>query len=78
MTPLREAKSVKYLFSGLLKCAECEANLTIVTGRGKDHKSSAYGCPHHLNRGTCSNDLRVRRDLIESQLLAGTLGAASG
>jgi site-specific DNA recombinase len=67
----KRSASVKYLFSGLLKCGMCEANLTIVTGRGKDHKSSAYGCPHHLNRGTCSNDLRIRRNLVENQLLAG-------
>ena len=30
--------SVPYLFSGLLKCAECGANLTILMGRGKNRK----------------------------------------
>jgi site-specific DNA recombinase len=58
-----------YIFSGLLKCAECGANLTIVSGRGKNHGQPSYGCPMHVFRGTCSNSLRIKRDILESQLL---------
>ncbi|MDP9049881.1 MAG: hypothetical protein M3O31_04035 [Acidobacteriota bacterium] len=47
------------------------ANLSILTGRGKSNNAAAYGCPHHVNRGVCSNDLYQRRDVLERQLLAG-------
>ncbi len=43
----------------------------ILTGRGKDRKSASYGCPHHFNRGTCSNDLYQRRDRLEETFLSG-------
>ena len=68
---LHRAATVPYLFSGLLKCSECGANLTILIGRGKDGKGAAYGCPHHFNRGTCSNGLYQRRDHLEQTLLSG-------
>ena len=64
------AASSPYLFSGLLKCGGCGANLTIVAGRGKNHNHQDYGCPMAAFRGTCSNVLRVRRDVIERELLA--------
>ena len=63
--------SVPYLFSGILKCGECGANLSILTSRGKNNKAAAYGCPHHANRGVCSNNLYQRRDALEKQLLEG-------
>jgi Recombinase zinc beta ribbon domain len=63
--------SVPYLFSGILKCGECGANLSILTSRGKDNNAAAYGCPHRTNRGICSNDLYQRRDALERQLLEG-------
>jgi site-specific DNA recombinase len=63
--------SVPYLFSGILKCGECGANLSILTNRGKNNSGAAYGCPHHVNRGVCSNNLYQRRDVLERQLLAG-------
>jgi site-specific DNA recombinase len=63
--------SVPYLFSGILKCGECGANLSILTSRGKNNKAAAYGCPHHANRGVCFNNLYQRRDAIEAQLLEG-------
>ena len=72
---LHRAATVPYLFSGLLKCAECGANLTILTGRGKDRKAASYGCPHQFNRGTCSNDLYQRRDRLEETFLSGLQGA---
>jgi DNA invertase Pin-like site-specific DNA recombinase len=62
---------VPYLFSGILKCGECGANFSILTSRGKNNKAAAYGCPHHANRGVCSNNLYQRRDALETQLLEG-------
>ncbi len=59
-----------YIFSGLLKCAECGANLALVSGRGKNHREPDYGCPMNKFRGTCSNSTTIRKDLLESQLLA--------
>jgi site-specific DNA recombinase len=63
--------SVPYLFSGILKCGECGVNLSILTSRGKNNTAAAYGCPHHANRGVCSNNLYQRRDALETQLLQG-------
>jgi hypothetical protein len=59
-----------YLFSGLLKCSECGANITLVSGPGKNHAEPSYGCPMNFNRGTCSNDVKIRKDVLEKQLLA--------
>lgn len=66
------AAGSQYLFSGLLKCV-CGANITIVAGRGRNHASASYGCPMNALRGesVCSNSLRVRRDVLERNLLAG-------
>jgi site-specific DNA recombinase len=58
-----------YIFSGLLKCSECGANLIIVSGRGKNHGQPHYGCPMNAFRNTCSNNVKIRKDLLESQLL---------
>jgi site-specific DNA recombinase len=60
-----------YLFSGLLKCATCGANLQIVSGRGRNRPVQVYGCPLNALRGVCSNNVRVRRDILERDLLAG-------
>ena len=68
---LHRAATVPYLFSGLREWGECGANLTILTGRGKDRKGASYGCPHHFTRGTCSNELYQRRDRLEQTLLSG-------
>jgi site-specific DNA recombinase len=57
-----------YLFSGLLKCGECAANLIIGTGGGT-HVHPKYVCANYFNRGTCGNDLYIRRDVLEEQLL---------
>lgn len=68
-----KAMNVPYLFSGLLKCSECGANLQIIAGRGRNHPSQTYGCPLNFHRGdsVCSNRVRVRRDVLERELLAG-------
>ncbi len=62
--------SLPYLFSGLLRCGQCGASLTIVSGRGKN-RTASYGCPLNAQRGeiVCSNSLRIRRDVLEKRLL---------
>ena len=57
-----------YLFSGLLKCGECGANLIIATGGGT-HRHKKYACSRRFNRGGCQNDLYIRRDDLEDLLL---------
>lgn len=61
-----------YLFSGLLKCGACGGSITFVSGRWRS-ESQQYGCSMHHQRGetVCSNRLTIRRDRLESRLLAG-------
>jgi DNA invertase Pin-like site-specific DNA recombinase len=62
--PFTPSSAQRYLFSGLLSCAECGANFVIVAhGR--------YGCPTHA-KGVidgCSNTLSVPRSIVEERLL---------
>ena len=62
--------TAKYLFSGFLKCGLCSSNIVLISGRGGAGWAK-YGCPHHQNRGICSNALVVRRDSIERELISG-------
>jgi site-specific DNA recombinase len=62
------AMTSPYLFSGLLKCGECGANLIIATGGGT-HRHKKYACSRRFNRGGCDNDLYIRRDDLEDLLL---------
>jgi site-specific DNA recombinase len=62
------AMTTPYLFSGLLKCGECGANLIIATGGGT-HRHKKYACSRRFNRGGCENDLYIRRDDLEDLLL---------
>lgn len=59
-----------YLFSGILKCADCGANLTILWGKGRNKSTQVYGCPSNWNRGVCNNTARIRRDDLESAMLS--------
>jgi site-specific DNA recombinase len=61
-----QARSPKYLLSGLLKCAECESNFVM-------QSYYQYGCAGHKDRGAsvCGNGLKVARTLAEQKLLAG-------
>jgi site-specific DNA recombinase len=63
-----KASTSKYLFSGLIVCGECGANLVIVSGDGK-RAYKKYGCPSHRYRGTCTNGVMIRLDRLEEQLL---------
>ena len=67
------AMNAPYLFSGLLKCKTCGANLQVVSRRGPKPERQTYGCPLNFNRGesVCTNRVRVRRDVLEKRLLAG-------
>jgi site-specific DNA recombinase len=65
---LRSATS-KYLFSGLLKCGQCEGNLVVVTHNGPGGQYREYGCSQHFYRGACSNKLLERQDWLEKRLL---------
>jgi hypothetical protein len=60
--------SSPYLFSGVLRCALCGASMNIVSGTGK-RAYSRYGCPMHALRGTCTNDLTERSEILEDRLL---------
>jgi site-specific DNA recombinase len=62
------AMTSPYLFSGLLKCGNCGANLIIATGGGT-HRHKKYACSRRFNRGGCENDLYIRRDDLEDLLL---------
>ncbi len=67
------AMRAPYLFSGLLKCGLCGANMQLISGRGRNHPNQTYGCPLNFHRGdsVCPNRVRVRRDILEEKLLAG-------
>ena len=65
---LNRSASSGNLLTGFLKCGVCGANLVIVTGRRRRH--AMYGCPQHFYRGACSNDLKVRQEFLEGQLLS--------
>ena len=59
-----------YLFSGLLKCGDCGGNLIVGTGGGT-HVHKKYVCANYFNRGSCENDLYIRRDVLRSDFSAG-------
>lgn len=59
-----DAPAHRYLFSGLMSCAECGGNFTIVA-------SGRYGCASYKTRGSavCSNSATVSRTTVEARLL---------
>jgi site-specific DNA recombinase len=69
LTNVRAMNSA-YLFSGILKCADCGANLTILWGKGRNKSTQVYGCPSNWNRGVCKNTARIRRDGLEAAMLS--------
>jgi site-specific DNA recombinase len=58
----RRRSATAHLLSGLLICDRCGGRLSIVA---KDY----YGCRNHIESGTCSNDLRIRRDAVEELVI---------
>lgn len=61
---MNRAHRKQYVLSGLLVCACCEKPYAIM---GKDR----YGCSTRKNKGTCDNKQTIRRQDIESRVLAG-------
>lgn len=53
-----------YLLSGILVCDECGFPLTIYGGRAR-----FYRCSTHHNKGLCSNDLRLREEVLREVTL---------
>ncbi len=66
---LNRTASSQYLFSGIVKCADCGGNLVITSGRSR-RGYRRYGCSQHFYRGTCANGLQIRKDWLEEKLLA--------
>ena len=62
----RTGRGPRYLFSTLLECGVCGANFVVVD-------KYRWGCSSHKHGGksACSNDLRLKRELVESGLLDG-------
>jgi len=63
----RTVASRQYLFSSLLECGLCNANMVIVGGQPP---TAQYGCPNHRYRGVCENSVRIPQRKLEQQLLA--------
>jgi DNA invertase Pin-like site-specific DNA recombinase len=55
-----------YPLSGILRCGECEAVLTIYGG---SRTRLAYRCADNRNRGTCANRLTVREETARAAVL---------
>jgi site-specific DNA recombinase len=60
----RTGRGPRYLFSGLLRCSHCGANMVMANATG-------YACASRVNAGTCGNDAYVNRVAVEEGLLAG-------
>ena len=54
-------RAPRYAFSSLIKCELCGSNLVMENKR-------AYICSGYVNGRICSNNVRVRRDVLESRL----------
>ena len=65
----RTAAARQYLLSGLLKCGVCGHNMPVLGGN-----HVYYGCKMYRQRGTCSNSVTIRLDVLE-QALKGSLSA---
>jgi DNA invertase Pin-like site-specific DNA recombinase len=66
MTRTERARS--FLFSGKIVCANCDRNMAILAG-GRERPPS-YGCLTRKLSGTCDNNLMIRQDRLEAQILA--------
>ena len=61
----RTASSREFLFSGLLRCGICGANMTIT----RSDRHSYYGCSHARERGICLNRLTMQQERLENELI---------
>jgi DNA invertase Pin-like site-specific DNA recombinase len=69
----RTKRSHTYLFSGLMFCGACGGPVNVVDGT-TDAAKVLYGCSRHRYKDACSNDVRIRRDRLEEQLLSWLTG----
>jgi hypothetical protein len=51
-----------------LKCGQCGGNLIVATGGGT-HRHPKYVCSNYFNRGSCENNIYIRREVLEERLL---------
>jgi hypothetical protein len=58
-----QGRAPQHVLSGLLRCGVCEATYTMGDGR-------AYACASYLQGRACTNNIRVRRTLVEERILA--------
>lgn len=65
----RGGRGPRHLFSGFMLCGLCGSRMTIVAGNGR-RSYIKYGCPSFRNRGTCTNNVMIRKDRLEAQLIA--------
>ena len=63
----RTAASRTYLFSGIMVCAVCGGNFTVIGGKAPNVR---YGCPNYRFRDTCTNKVSILRTRLEQQLIA--------
>ncbi len=54
----------RYLFSGLMRCGLCGGGYSKIS-------ANLFGCSTARNKGTCSNRVNVRRDVLEATVLDG-------
>ena len=62
--------SAQYLLSGFLKCGVCGTKMVVVSGRGQSGRAR-YGCPMKHARGVCTNNLHLRQDTLEREIICG-------
>ena len=53
------------IFSGYLKCAECDSNLTI----RKSKEYTYYACSSHVRKRGCNNKHTIRKDIFEEKVI---------
>lgn len=53
------------IFSGYLKCTECDSNLTI----RKSKEYTYYACSSHVRKRGCNNKHTIRKDFLEEKVI---------
>ena len=53
------------IFSGYLKCTECDSNLTI----RKSKEYTYYACSSHVRKRGCNNKNTLRKDILEKKVI---------
>ena len=62
--PMLDRRRPRYLFSGLAACGCCGGGYSMIG-------MASMGCSTARNKGTCSNLLTIRRDVLEASVLDG-------